>query len=194
MVGQSVAAAFNPWDGGNRHTAGTGFRCDYHIFFLTSTHALHRLAETLGEGEIRNRFEHIVERVHTISSDGVLRHVGDEHDDHVAIDIAYVFGCGHAVHRFHFDIHEDDVVHAGPVVIHNIFSVGVYGDVEPFPHFSAVSPQIVLQFAGILRFVLDDGNVDAHNTSIGFMNISAFLPEDFIKCIFINAFSGSFRR
>ena len=44
--------------------------------------------QALAEREIADRLEYVVHRVHGVAPDGVLRHIGDENNDHLRIQLA----------------------------------------------------------------------------------------------------------
>ena len=76
-----------------------------------------------GEGVVVHRLENEVQGAHGVTVDGVLGHVGHEHEDHVAVHQAQPLSGLHAVEAGHFDVQEDDVV-LGGVALQQVHAVG----------------------------------------------------------------------
>lgn len=60
---------------------------------------------------IADGLDDIVEGVYRVPLDGELRHVGDEDEQYLFIELAQLFGGGHAVEQRQLDIHEHHVVY-----------------------------------------------------------------------------------
>ena len=79
---------------------------------LPAPAALHSLdgpGELGAELVVIHRLEHIVQRIHLIALDGVLRHVGHEHQHGVPVHGPYLFRRAEAVQPRHLHVHKDDV-------------------------------------------------------------------------------------
>ena len=65
--------------------------------------------QLLRKRKVGHRFQHIIQRPNGISADGILRHVGKEHDQHPAVPLPDAAGGLHAVQVLHLHIQKDDV-------------------------------------------------------------------------------------
>lgn len=68
-----------------------------------------RLLQLLRKRKVGHRFQHIIQRPNGISADGILRHVGNEHNQHPAVPLPDAAGGLHAVQVLHLHIQKDDV-------------------------------------------------------------------------------------
>ena len=122
-------------------------------------HPLDGPLQTLGKGEVGNRLQDIVQRIHGIAADGVLGHIGDEDDHHLRIDLSDLLRGRHAVHKFHFHIHQNDV-EVGFVFMNDLISVGKNGDPEGLSLLLFIALKIFPQLLRISRLILHDCNPD----------------------------------
>lgn len=115
--------------------------------------------DALGEGEIGDRLEHIVQRPHRVPLHGELRHVGEEDDDHLVVHLADGLGGAHAVHIGHGDIHKDDVV-AGSIALGDLRPVGKGGDSKMLPALLGKTLQILCQLPAVVGVILHQRDPD----------------------------------
>ena len=71
---------------------------------------------------IRHRLEHIIHRIHGITPDGVLCHVGHEHKHRLLIHCPDALRCRKAIQLRHLHIQKDDVIPAA-VLLHELRTI-----------------------------------------------------------------------
>ena len=99
---------------------------------LPATAALDALERPLQLGAelvVADGLEHEVQGIHLVPADGVLGHVGDEHQHHIRIHLPDAFGGRHAAQGGHLDVQEDNVK-AGAVGVHDLGPIGKSGHVQ----------------------------------------------------------------
>lgn len=126
-----------------------------------------RLLQLLRKRKVGHRFQHIIQRPNGISADGILRHVGNEHDQHPAVPLPDAAGGLHAVQVLHLHIQKDDV-EGGTVVFQYFVAVGKAGHLKLGAVLAGVTAHIVGQLVAYRGFVLDNGNFN-HGRSLGFV-------------------------
>ena len=115
-----------------------------------------------GEGVVVHRLENEVQGTHGVAVDGVLGHVGHEHEHHVAVHAPQTPGGLHAVEPGHLDVQQDDVV-LGRIVLQQVRAVGEEDDLEGLSGLPGVLLDVGVQLLPLLGLVLHDG--DAHGSS-----------------------------
>ena len=99
---------------------------------LPATAALDALERPLQLGAelvVADGLKHEVQGIHLVPADGVLGHVGDEHQHHIRIHLTDAFGGRHAAQGGHLDVQEDNVK-AGAVGVHDLGPIGKSGHVQ----------------------------------------------------------------
>ena len=91
--------------------------------------ALERPLQLSAELVVADGLEHEVQGIHLVPADGVLGHVGDEHQHHIRIHLTDAFGGRHAAQGGHLDVQEDNVK-AGAVGVHDLGPIGKSGHVQ----------------------------------------------------------------
>ena len=71
--------------------------------------ALERSLQLGAELVVADGLEHEVQGIHLVPADGVLGHVGDEHQHHIRIHRANALGSVHAAKLRHFNIQKDQI-------------------------------------------------------------------------------------
>ena len=99
---------------------------------LPATAALDALERPLQLGAelvVADGLKHEVQGIQLVPADGVLGHVGDEHQHHIRIHLTDAFGGRHAAQGGHLDVQEDNVK-AGAVGVHDLGPIGKSGHVQ----------------------------------------------------------------
>ena len=81
----------------------------HHLPASAPLHPLNGAGELCAELIIIHRFQHIIQCVHLVPSDGILRHVGHKDQHHLRIHCPDGFGSAKAVQPGHLHIHKNDV-------------------------------------------------------------------------------------
>ena len=76
----------------------------------TAGQLVHSLLQLLRKGKIRHGLQHIIQRPHRVPLDGILRHVGNKNQQHIAVQRADAAGGLHAVQMRHLNIKKNNVV------------------------------------------------------------------------------------
>ena len=117
------------------------------------------LEQLLRKGEVGHRLQHIVQRSHRVAPDGILRHVGDEDQDHLCIHLPDALCRGHAVQMFHLHIQKNNIVDRA-VVVQNVHPVRKERYFKFCPVLPGIPPDILLQYPLYLRVILYDRHPD----------------------------------
>lgn len=115
------------------------------------------LGQLHGEHVIVHRLQQEVQRVHLVAVDGVLSHLGDEHQHRLLVHLPDAPGRFHAVHIRHGDVQQDDVI-LRPIVLYQIHSAGEAGDLHLRGVGLPILPQKLRQLRTGFRFVLCNSN------------------------------------
>ena len=81
-----------------------------HLPTLAALHPLDGPGELGAERPIADRLEHIIQRVHLVPLDGVLGHVGHEHQHHIRVHRTDALRRPEAAQPGHFHIQKNDVI------------------------------------------------------------------------------------
>ena len=131
-----------------------------------------------GEGKVVHGLEHEAQRLHLVAADGILGHVGDEEEQHLAVGLPDLPGGGHAVQMGHLDVQQYQVVD-GTVALRQLQAVGKTADLQLLAGLTAVPAEIFLQLLGAGSIVLHNG--DAKHAipplSLGVYTHIIILPE-----------------
>ena len=116
-----------------------------------------RFLQFEGEVPIGYRLDQIVQRIHRVARQGILGHIGHEHQQHIRVPLAQQTGCLDTVDARHIHIHDDQVKLAG-IPVQESLSIRIIG-VGPFqPYLPGKPVQILLQHLRILRVVIHQSN------------------------------------
>lgn len=110
-----------------------------------------------GEGKVVHGLEHEAKRLHLVAADGILGHVGDEEEQHLAVGLPDLPGGGHAVQMGHLDVQQYQVVD-GTVALRQLQAVGKTADLQLLAGLTAVPAEIFLQLLGAGSVVFYDGD------------------------------------
>lgn len=80
-----MTAAFHPVERGRVDFMGRAVGVDLQVVPCPARCALDGAAQPLAERIVGNRLQHIVQRIHRIALDGILRRVCDEDDDDLGV-------------------------------------------------------------------------------------------------------------
>ena len=100
-----------------------------HLPAAAALDALQGALQLGAELVVADGLEHKVERVDLIPADGILCHVGDEHEHHIRVLPADALRRRHAAELWHLNIQKDDVK-PGAVRLHKLCSVREGGHVQ----------------------------------------------------------------
>ena len=81
----------------------------HHLPASAPLHPLDGAGELCAELVIIHRLQHIIQSVHLVPPDGILRHVGHKDQHHLCIHRPNGFGSAKAVQPGHLHIHKNDV-------------------------------------------------------------------------------------
>ena len=162
-----VAVTFHIIDGGGVQAAHAAVHGDGQIMPRPPCQLVDRLLQLLRKGKVRHRFQYIVQRTDLVPFDGILRHVGDEHEQYIVVQLADALGSLHAVQPLHLNIKEDHVK-GRAVVLQNLIAIGEACHLKLGAVLAGVAAHIVVQLVAYGGFILDNGNFD-HSGSLGFV-------------------------
>ena len=162
-----MAVTFHIVDGGGVQAAHTAVHRDCQVMPRPPGQLVDRLLQLLRKRKVRHGLEHVIQRPHRVPLDGILRHVGDEDEQHIVIQLADALGGLHAVEALHLHIQKDDV-EGGTVVFQYFVAVGKAGHLKFGAVLAGVTAHIVGQLVAYRGFVLDNGNFN-HGRSLGFV-------------------------
>ena len=112
------------------------------------------------EGVIVDGLEHKIQRPHLVPADGILGHIGHEHQHHVLVAAAQLF-CGfHAVQAGHLDIQQDNVK-AGGLLGDDLAAVGKAFHLKLRAVLPAVTVDIFFQLLAAALVILNNGNAQS---------------------------------
>ena len=120
------------------------------------------------EGVIIHRLEHIVQRVHFIPPDGVLRHIGHKHQHHVRIHRPDLFRCTKTAQLRHLHIHKEDV-EPRRVAFGDLCAIGKGQDLRRDPLLCGILADIAAQTLPGLRLIF-------HHCDLEHPVHSSFIP------------------
>ena len=114
------------------------------------------LLQLLRKRKVRHRLEDIIQRPHRIALDGILRHIGDEHEHHLRVQLPDAPGRLHTVQMLHLDIQKDQVI-GRAVILQDLQSVREGLHLKRGPVLPGVPLNVSHQLLPDLRFILHDG-------------------------------------
>ena len=100
-----------------------------HLPAAAALDALQGALQLGAELVVADGLEHKVERVNLIPADGILCHVGDEHEHHIRVLPADALRRRHTAEHWHLNIQKDDVK-TGAVRLHKLCPVREGGHVQ----------------------------------------------------------------
>ena len=120
---------------------------------------VHSLLQLLRERKVRHRLEHVVQRTDGVPLDGILRHVRNKNQQHIAVQLADTAGSLHAVQMLHLYVKKNYVVDRA-VVLKDFDAVGEHCHLK----LGAILPRVALH---IPRQLLPDGGLILYDCNAG---------------------------
>ena len=154
-----MAIALDVVDLGGVHAAHTAVHRHGQILPRPPGQLANGLLQLLRERKVRHRLEHIVQRPHRVSLDGVLRHIGNENQLHLAVHSADTAGRLHTVQLRHLHIQKNNVIDR-PVFFQNFQSIGEHRHLKQRAILPCAALHIACQLFADRCLVLDDCNAD----------------------------------
>ena len=121
-VARSMSLTFNIINICNIDSDHTAFHIHHDNLRFPLFHPADSTVKPLGKCEIGHRLQYIIQRIHCISPDRILCHIRNENDHNLRVNFTDFFSGRHSVHKFHFHIHQDNII-LGFIFIYNLIAV-----------------------------------------------------------------------